>query len=177
MRFSSEQTTLWRTYCHGYLVRDYKLYNSPGMAAAGCRHFRSPVKRLSRPLVAHRRTVVSPGLVFRLCGGSCHIHILGGDLGRRKHFLAWRSDWATQIARQGACRLDSLRDLRPAYRPMGHRRRAQAENQLIAAARLSRIDSPVCAARSVGLSWPARGKTLSTGRQLPIQPHVLTTQW
>src|SRR5215470_12437961 len=132
------------------------------MAIAGYSHFRSPVKRPARPLVAHRRTMVSPGLVFRICGGSCHIHILGGDLGRRKHILAWRSDWATQIARQGARRLDSLRDLRPAYRPMGHRRRAQAANQLIAAARLSRIDSPVRAARSAGLSWPARGETLNT---------------
>src|SRR5215475_72440 len=97
--FDLEQTTLWRIYRHGDFVRDYKLYNCLGMATAGCRHFRSPVKRLARPLIAHRRTVVSPGLVFRLCGGSCHIHILGGDVGRRKHILAWRSDGATQIAR------------------------------------------------------------------------------
>src|SRR5215813_14825669 len=44
---------------------------------------------------------------------------------------------------------------------MGHRRRAQAANQLITAARLSRIDGPVRAARSVGLPWPARGETLT----------------
>src|SRR2546422_3278722 len=40
---------------------------------------------------------------------------------------------------------------------MDRRRRMQAANQFVAAARLSRIDSPICAPRFVSLSWPARG--------------------
>src|SRR5262245_56960487 len=56
---------------------------------------------------------------------------------------------------------------------MDHRRRAQAANQLIAAARLSRTDSPVRAARSVGLPWPARGETLTVpfSWDQPMTPH------
>src|SRR5215475_10641166 len=87
--FDLERTTLWRTYDPGCVVRNYERYNRLGMAAVGRRHFRAPVKRLARPLVAHRRTVVSPGLVFRLCGGSCHV--LGRSHGWRKHLLARRS--------------------------------------------------------------------------------------
>src|SRR5262245_4060644 len=54
---------------------------------------------------------------------------------------------------------------------MDHRRRAQAPNQLIAAARLSRTDSPVRAARSIGLSWPACGETLTASWDQSMAPH------